>query len=1032
MLTRKLSLMLLTFTLTSSSAFAANNPVPFLNQPLMPGGAVPGGPSFTLALSGAGFVSGSVVQWNGAALATTFVSGSKLMAIVPAANITKATAATITVFSPTPGGGSSNPVFFPVNAPTTSVAYSPFGGYLAAGSSNERRQAVTADFNGDGKLDVATLNGDGSVSILLGNGDGSFQPQVVLQPVPGVSIVGKGPVTVSDIAMVVGDFNGDGKLDIAVADSLSTADGGSGWFLNVFPGFGDGTFGLPIKSSVTGAGGSGAVLLAGDFNGDGILDLFATLNISNATDAVVLVGNGDGTFSAGASLFVPNASPVSATIGDFNGDGKLDVAIAYVSGSGSQGVAVALGNGNGAFAAPTTIETISGFTANNVGIAAGDFDENGILDIAFYYENCTSATGPCTGSVDLLSGVGDGTFLPPLTVANLPAATQAFVGPNLPVADLNEDNHLDLLVLNTPLLGRGDGTFIVNPVILPSAAVTVGDFNGDGLLDVLSAFPTAVSLDLRTTPDFTGYESPTMQTAIAGANTSYQIYLESLFGSENDVTLALSGLPGGATSAFIPTAVIPWGNGTTQLAVNTSSTTTPGTYALTLSGTATNGITHTATLTLVVNPASADFGGDITPTSQLIPAGQTATYIVTGEPINGFAGSVTMSASGYPPGSIVTFNPPVILGASGSSVLSITPPANAANGVYIVTITGTSGNLSHSGKRELDVNSTADFGGYVTPTANSAVPGQHVAYTANVTSVNGYTGSTTLSVSGLPPGATYRMTPSTVMGGAGTASLLVQTSASTPVGVYMPLITAQSGSDVKSHTFELDVNPPGDWVGTISQDQTIAAGSSASYTVGVSPTGGFNADVTVAVSAPSGSHLPPGSTIRFIPSNVIHGGSGSITVTISTLSGTPIGPYTLVFAGTAGGLNHVGSRSLNVTSAGDFSGTISSSQTVTAGSVASFTISIAASGGFSSDVALSVSGFGGSQLPPDSTITFMPKNVIVGGSGTAILTFTTSAATPPGTYMLLVSGTGGGIEHNFQIEVAVVSPPSSGARLSRP
>ncbi len=886
------------------AVFASSNPVPFIDQPLVPSAAAPGGAAFTLTVNGAGFVAGSTVLWNGDARTTTFVSSTRLTAAIPATDIATPTTASITVSSPGPGGGTSNIVFFQVSSPTTSVAYSLFNGYGSGGASNSQRQFAIADFNGDGKMDVATLNGDGSVSVLLGNGDGTFGLPAVLQPdlaTAEADLGFTGTASAAPVAIALGDFNGDGKLDIAVEDSLTAS--GTGTFITVFPGNGNGTFGSPVTSvAISGAGSSAQFLLPGDFNGDGKLDLFAP-PADTGGSLRVLTGNGDGTFTFGGGIGSPSGLAVlsSPTLGDFNGDGKLDVVLPYTDLSNNMTVAIALGNGDGTFGALTTIESIPGTSSASLAVATADFDENGIPDIAFYYPNC-SPTCTGTASLDLLSGVGDGTFLGPLTVTNLPAGS-----PTLVVADLNEDSHSDLLVLNTPLLGRGDGTFIVNPVTLPNNAAAVGDFNGDGMLDVISPDPLGFFLDLRTTPDFSGFSSPTSQTVIAGGNTVYNISLNPLYGSENAVTLTLSGVPAGVTASFQPQTV-PGANGSSLLSINTSASTVPGTYTLTLTGTATNGVTRSTPLTLTVNPPTADFGGDITPTTQLIAAGQTAGYMVTVVPINGFTGNVTLSASGYPAGSVVTFNPAVITGGSGTSLLSVTPPSGTSSGVYILTITGTSGSLVHSGKRELDVNNNADFSGFVNPPANSVVPGQRAAYTINVTSMNGYTGSTWLSVSGLPPGATYRLTPAIVMGGAGSSSLLITTSTSTPLGSYTITITGQSGSDSKSTSIQLEVDPsPGDFSGSISPtSQSVTAGTSASYAVTIFPANGFTGNVTVSVAG-----LPAGATLSFSPSNVVTGGSGTVNFTITT-TGVAAGTYTMLVTGTSGGLSHSGSITLTV------------------------------------------------------------------------------------------------------------------------
>ncbi len=106
---------------TDSAAVISANPVPLINQPLVPDAIKPGGAGFTLIVNGTGFVSGSVAKWNGSTRTTTFVSSSKLRASIPASDIAKPSTAFVTVTNPAPGGGMSNVVFFEVTAPTSSV-----------------------------------------------------------------------------------------------------------------------------------------------------------------------------------------------------------------------------------------------------------------------------------------------------------------------------------------------------------------------------------------------------------------------------------------------------------------------------------------------------------------------------------------------------------------------------------------------------------------------------------------------------------------------------------------------------------------------------------------------------------------------------------------------------------------------------------------------------------------------------------------------------------------------------------------------
>jgi hypothetical protein len=227
---------------------------------------------------------------------------------------------------------------------------------------------TVADFNGDGKLDLAVANNrSNNVSILLGNGDGTFQPAVEYG-------AGSNPTSVT-----VADFNGDGKLDLAVANNGSNN-------VSILLGNGDGTF----QPDVNFAAGSGPSSLAvGDFNGDGKLDLAVANNGSN--NVSILLANGDGTFQP-AVEYSAGESPSSVVVGDFNGDNKLDVAVAN-NGNGNSPMAsiiIFLGNGDGTFQPAVEYSAYQGASS----MAVGDFNGDSRLDLA--------VTDPVNGWVDVL------------------------------------------------------------------------------------------------------------------------------------------------------------------------------------------------------------------------------------------------------------------------------------------------------------------------------------------------------------------------------------------------------------------------------------------------------------------------------------------------------------------------------------------------------------------------------------------------------------------------------------------------------
>lgn len=318
---------------------------------------------------------------------------------------------------------------------------------------------ATADFNSDGILDVATITASG-LTILLGNPDGTFTQKFT------ASLTGNGT------SLAVADFNSDGIADVAVAQ-----DGDPYGSVEVFLGRGDGTF---ISRTTVAAGSYGTWwIVAGDFNGDGIPDLLTT-NVYNVSTAVLL-GNGDGTFRAIPSPNLASLALGPPIVADFNGDGIPDVA----TGVFSDGVSLLLGNGDGTFVSrflpvPADID--------NGTLAEADFNGDGIPDLLL--------TGGLPG-VTLLLGNGNATFTPYLMPVALPYDEL------VPTAvDLNGDGIPDL-VLQDPgkfeldiELGRGDGTFVQGPIVptpnpMPNqypgySGVAVGDFNGDGIPDVLA------------------------------------------------------------------------------------------------------------------------------------------------------------------------------------------------------------------------------------------------------------------------------------------------------------------------------------------------------------------------------------------------------------------------------------------------------------------------------------------------------------------------------------------------------------------
>ena len=815
---------------------------------------------------------------------------------------------------------------------------------LSVGGQNAANVIATGDFNGDGKTDLLLMSPSSTVlNILLGNGDGTFQPALTMN------------IGASLDSIVVADFNGDGKLDVAGV-SLGTG-------LFVFLGNGNGTFaqapGSPAPFPTT----TTSLLVVGDFNGDGKLDIaFGSSSNTTAGPGGVFLGKGDGSFQPVISLSTGMNSVIAIVAKDFNGDGKLDLAVSGDTGSVSE-TFILLGNGDGTFQPPGSPLPMSGY------LAVADLNGDGKPDVVIGGDPF----------VEVFLGKGDGTFS--LQDTYYKEGTLGISRSTL-IADFNGDGKLDVAVENVMLFGNGDGSLQGNDATPIGPALVAGDFNGDGSTDALVSVGSTNNNVAVLLNDGTGklilahtYALPPQLGPAATAELNHDgkldVLLTAVDSSSGTPVFSLSIMLGNGDGTFsAPSVVIP---------------AMPG-------GVTTAGI--------------GDFNGDHIPDLAVFSPQGVTIFLGKGDgtfssPVNYFAGSNPNSLL------IADFNNDGNADIAVGSAAGIGILLGKGDGTFQPASFSSSGTMEVAAAADLNGDGKVDLitgGGSIgallgngdgTFGNESLFPSPEVFGSITVADVNG-DGKPDLVVG---PGLLVFLG-----NGDGTFANPISIVSGSRVfgpnwavvadfnGDHRPDVLLSTRSDQAEIGVVTLINVSGPAVpdfaisASPASPESIVAGSTATTTVTLAPANGFSATVTLSCSG-----LPTGASCSFTPP-AIPGGSGTSTVTFATGTSTPAGTYFVSIVGTSATRTHATLKMLTVTSATppDFSLAPASTATatVTAGKTATYLLSLAAAGGFSGNVALSCSG-----APATTTCSISPATVSVGGAtaATATVTVTTTA-----------------------------------------
>ena len=684
-------------------------------------------------------------------------------------------------------------------------------GYSATASSGglSPYKVWIGDFNGDGKPDVLVemqTNGYGAANVyeFLGNGDGTFAPgKIVLQNFGPMNVADLNHDGIGDVVEMLG-ANSSFTQPVPVQYAVYLGQHDGSFLLQNTYDLNAGTLAIeyPYDPGV----------MLGDFNGDGNIDIGAFQAVGGTSVLQILAGNGDGTFTPTYSIFKFNQFVVPQYAVDLNGDGKADlleldgygsayqivpaatgpalqlnlVSVPVVGSTGSArttlavpataDTTIALASTDPAISLPASVTVPAGSVSQDFQFQLGSgFNPNHVFSIqaslsgqtsaAYGWEAGSSQTGFSFRFFDpieyyqmvlagqatsayllLLSSTGGYSTTVQLSCTGLPSwATCQFDQPNeqlLPGSYVTPN----MVVATTPaaVVGMYAFTVVATDGTIQqqtTAILTVGDFG--------------ISI------------TPATQSVPATGAATYNLTVASVNSYAGVIDLGVSGLPAGA-SVQTPLGYIAAGSSASPMTIQLTNvaagsypiTVTGISYPYTLSG-ANPGITRSAVATLVVE-ATPGFTSSITPPAATVVAGQSGNFSLTLNSQNGATGTVNFQCSTLPTGATCAFNPtsPTLPGnGSVTDALTVQVNSSVTAGSYPFTITATSGSLTSSATATLVVQAAPSFSGSISPTSATLSVGQSASFAIALNSQNGATGTVNLQCLNVPSGTTCTFNP---------------------------------------------------------------------------------------------------------------------------------------------------------------------------------------------------------------------------------------------------------------------------------
>src|SRR5271165_1469507 len=602
-------------------------------------------------------------------------------------------------------------------------------------------------------------------------------------------------------------------------------------------------------------------------------------------------------------------------------------------------------------------------------------------------------------------------------------------------------------------------------------------------------------------PNFAVSTSPGTLTVPEGSQGTSVISTTVSGGFNNPITLSTAGVPAGTTVSFAPSTIAAPGAGSSTLTINVGASTPAGTYPIVVSAFG-GGDTANTSVTLTVSASGPpNFTISALPASLSISQGNQAISTITSTISGVFNSAISLSASGAPLGTTVSFIPnPISAPGAGSSTMTIAVGNNTPTGTYPITVTGNGGGIQQTTTVTLTVTAGAqpNFSISASPASLSIPQGNQAASTITTAVSGGFSSAISLSASGVPSGTTVSFAPSTIPApGAGNSTMTVTVGSGTPAGAYPITVTGNGGGIQQNATISLTVTaPPAYDVGidfrssqnyvtdpayavfdncvndgitpqtrtnsngysvtwqwsqkcnaAADQSNTIdprLAGMASVYnasggealTITVPQPGTYN--IGFATGSATGNECGGGKCANFIFKD---GASGTQLFTVNpnnpgtahfidaannnwtaaqwpasnqeqtvTLTGTTL---TLsMAAGNGANIAHI--RLTSVPPKGFTLSASPASLSIAQGNQGTSTITTTINNGFSDSISLSASG-----TPSGTTVSFSPNPIPVPGAGSSTMSVTVGGNTPTGTYPITVTGNGGGIQQTTMVTLTV-------------